>query len=547
MALPKADLVLKNGRVFESLETGFCDAVALWSGRVLATGHWQEIETLVGPGTRVIDLRGRATVPGFNDAHQHLMSLGLTMDEIDLRPRAVKSLERLLERVRARAAEARPGDWIFGGRYDHFHLDIKRHPYREELDSVAPDNPVFLKRTCGHVGVANSLALRLAGISEDSPDPPGGHIERQNGRLTGLLQERAQELISAVVPSLSQEALIAGIERAGQHMLSRGVTSVMDAGVGMRQGMDDYLAYQEARRQGRLPVRTYLSLTGGPAGIQDEALERGLKTGVGDDYLRVGSVKLFTDGSAGGKTAAMRDPYRCSCASVGILIYDDRELNDWVERYHRAGLQVSLHAIGDAAIDQVIGAVDSAMERFPAGEPPAGRRHRIEHCGFTTPDQIADMQRLGMCPAPQPIFIYEFGALYVDVLGEARPSVSYPMRAWFEAGLHPAASSDAPVSDTSTMTNLYTMVTRKTDSGRVLGADQALSLAEAVSALTYNGAYVSFSEEVKGTLRPGQLADLAVLDRDIFALEPEELLATEVDLTVRDGQVVYDRTGEASA
>ena len=543
MALPKADTVLKNGRVFESLESGFREAVALWCGRVLATGDWREIEALVGPDTRVIDLRGRAVVPGFNDAHQHLMSLGLTMEEIDLRPRHVKSLESLLDRVRARVAGARPGDWIFGGRYDHFHLDIKRHPHREELDSVAPDNPVFLKRTCGHMGVANSRALRLAGIAEDSPDPPGGHIERQNGRLTGLLQERAQELISAVVPPLSQEALIAGIERAGRHMLSRGVTSVMDAAVGMRQGMDDYLAYQEARRQGRLPVRTYLSLTGGPAGIQDRALERGLKTGVGDDYLRVGSVKLFTDGSAGGKTAAMRDPYRCTCASVGILIYDDRELNHWVDRYHRAGLQISLHAIGDAAIDQVIGAVDKAMEKTPATD----RRHRIEHCGFTSPDQIASMRRLGMYPAPQPIFLYEFGDLYVDVLGEARPGASYPMRAWFDAGLHPAASSDAPVSDTSTMANLYTMVTRKTDSGRVLGADQALGLAEAVSALTYNGAYVSFAEGVKGTLRPGRLADLAVLERDIFALEPDALLETEVDLTVRDGQVVYDRTGEASA
>lgn len=543
MALPKADRVLYGGRVFLGLTEGFCEAIALWSGRVLATGSRAEIETLIGPATKVIDLHGRAVVPGFNDAHQHLLSLGLSMAEIDLRPSQVRSLQALLERVRERAAKAAPGDWIVGGRYDHSQLDVKRHPLREELDAAAPENPVYLKRVCAHMGVANSRALALAGIDESSGDPPGGHIERRDGRLTGLLQERAQERIYAVVPPLGQEALIAGLERAGRHMLSRGVTSVMDAAVGAREGLDDYLAYQEARRRRRLPLRAYLSLTGGPSGIQDAALQRGLRTGVGDEYLKVGSVKLFTDGSAGGKTAAMRAPYRCSCASVGILIYDDRELNDWVARYHDAGLQVSLHAIGDAAIDQAIGAVERAMARRPA----ENRRHRIEHCGFTTAEQIAAMQRLGMCPAPQPIFLYEFGDLYLEVLDEARCAAAYPMRRWMAAGLHPSASSDAPVSDTSTMTHLYAMTTRKTESGRVLGADQRLSLAEAVSALTLNGAYGSFSEGVKGTLEPGKLADLAVIDRDLFAIEPDELREAKVDLTLLEGEVVFDRLGEAAA
>ncbi len=321
---------------------------------------------------------------------------------------------------------------------------------------------------------------------------------------------------------------------------SYGITSVMDAGVGLVQGYDHYLAYQEARRQRRLPVRTYMSLTGGPAGVMDKALPQGLKTGVGDEYLKVGSVKLFTDGSAGGKTAAMRHPYKCSCGSIGIFIYSDGELNDWVAKYNELGYQLSIHAIGDAAIDQAVNAVEAANRKVPV----AGRRHRVEHCGFTTPDQIAAMKRLGMIPAPQPIFIYEFGDLYIEVLGEERPAQSYPMKDWVEAGLHPVASSDSPVSDFNPMKNLYEMVTRKTDRGTVMGADQCISTEQAISAMTYNGAYGSFSEHVKGTLAPGMLADIAVFDRDLFAVAPEEILPALADITIIDGEIVHDRKGE---
>ena len=537
--MPKADLVLESGRVFLGLELGFAEAIALWSGRVLAVGTALEIAPLIGPDTRVIDLRGRLALPGFNDNHQHLMSLGMALGEVDLRPAEVTTLEELLRRIEARAAAAAPGAWIFGGRYDHFHLDVKRHPLAWEIDTVAPDNPVYIKRTCGHVGVANSRALALAGIDETTPDPEGGHIERENGRLTGQLQERAQELVLRQIPPAPLDDLIAGIEAGGRAMLSQGITSVMDAGVGMRQGYDDFLAYQEARRQCRLPLRAYLSLVGGPAGIQERALANGLRSGVGDDFLKIGSVKLFTDGAAGSGTAAMKSPYRCGCDRFGMLIYDTPDLNAYVADYHAQGNQVSLHAIGDAAIEQAIEAVAQAQAKHPASD----RRHRIEHCGFITPAQIVAMKRLGIYPAPQPIFIYEFGDLYVEALGEDRPARSYPMKTWMERGMHPAASSDAPVSSSNPMTNLYTMVTRETASGRVLGADQALTMAQAVSALTYNGAFVSFCEDEKGTLAPGRLADLAVLDRDIFAIPIAEVLEARVDVTILDGRVVHVREG----
>jgi predicted amidohydrolase YtcJ len=537
MAGRHADIVLCSGRVFRGLNEGFVAAIAIRNGVVVATGTDTDIEPLIGSGTERIDLAGRVAVPGFNDAHQHLMSIGLAQLEVDLRGDRVKTMDELLRRVGERARAARPGAWVIGGRYDHYALDLKRHPYREELDRVAPNNPVFVKRTCGHMGVANSLALRMARVDESTPQPPGGHIERQNGRLTGLMQERAQELIGRIVPRLSRDELVDGLEAGGRLMLSQGVTSVMDAGVGLRQGLEDYEAYLAAEREGRLGVRAYLALTGGPTGIQDEALALGLRTGFGDNRVRIGPVKLFTDGSAGGLTAAMTVPYKCNCENRGIFIWSDGELDDMVHRYNEAGLQIALHAIGDAAIQQAL----NAVERANRSRSVKGRRFRIEHCGFITPTQITTMRGLEMTLAPQPIFIHEFGDLYVDVLGEERPANCYPMRSWARAGLHPAASSDAPVSNSDPMINLFSMVTRRTNRGTTIGAHEALTLPEAVHALTWNGAYASFCEDRKGRLVEGQFADLAVLDRDIFARAPEELLEARVDLTIVGGVPAYRR------
>ena len=541
MLSPRANLVLTNGRVYTGLRSGFTEAVALWSDKVLAAGSSAEIQALVGPHTSVVDLQGRTATPGINDGHQHLLPFGLGLSEVNLSPTEVRSLDEVLQRVRRFVERARPGEWIFGGRYDHFELDVKRHPLRAELDRVAPDNPVYLKRTCGHMGVGNSLALRAAGIDAHTAQPEGGYIEFREGEPTGLLQERAQELISRVMPKLSREQLIRGIEDGGKEFHRHGITSVMDAGVGLRQGFDDYRAYIEARRQRRLPVRCYMALLAADGGVAAWAEEHGFRTGAGDEYLKVGPAKFFTDGSAGGKTAAMSQPYRDSNDNLGILIYQDQELYDFVAQFHDLGFQIAIHAIGDAAIDQTLRALQNAGKR---GTPIHGRRHRVEHCGFTTPEQMATMREFGMIPAPQPIFIYEFGDLYMDVLGEERPQRSYPMRRWIDAGLHPVASSDTPVSSYNPMQNLYAMITRKTNRGTVLGAEEIISREEAVSAMTYNGAYGSFSETVKGTLAPGMLADVAVWERDIFAALPEEILETRCDLTVLDGRVVYDRRGE---
>lgn len=539
MTFPHADIVLRNGPVWCGRQEGITEAVALWQGRVLATGKDSAIESLIGPRTRVIDLAGRMATPGLNDSHLHLVSLGMTMDWVDARPAAAPTLAALLDAVRARAEKSAPGAWILARGYDQTKLDVRRHPYREELDQASPNNPVMLVRTCGHISICNSRALALAGIDEQTVAPPGGLIELQNGRLTGLLAETARAPVSAVIPPPTQEELIAGIERAGRYLLSLGITSCMDAAVGQRGGFGEIAAYNVAKATGRLPVRTWLCLLGDPGrNTADACFEHGLVSGAGDDMLSIGAVKIFLDGSAGGKTAWMSQPYLGPERTTGVRILEDAELNDLVMHYHTRGYQLACHAIGDAAIGQLITAYEKAL----AAAPDPDRRHRIEHCGYSTPEQHARMKRAGIYPCPQQVFVYDFGDAYVSVLGEERALPSYPLKTWMDLGFKPATGSDAPVCDPNPFPNIYSMLTRKTWKGTVMDAREIVSFDEAMAAYTEYGAFSQRLEQRKGRLVPGQLADVAVFSRNLAAATPEQILnETRCDLTILGGKVVYER------
>jgi predicted amidohydrolase YtcJ len=536
-----ADTVLKGGKVFLGPGLGFAQAVALWGGKVLATGSDGDIADLVGPDTKVIDLAGRLAVPGLNDAHQHMMSVGMGLFEVNLKGDDITSVADVLAALKARVDGVAPGTWIFGRGYDHFNLAEKRHPLREELDQIAPDNPIYIKRTCGHMGVANSKALELAQIREEIAQPAGGHVEAQNGKLTGLLQETAQQLVYKAFPKAGMDDFVAGIEAGARQNLAFGITSCTDPGVGLREGYRDWQAYLFARRQGRLPQRMYLMPLCGATGWPERVMDMDFMTGDGDEWVRTGPLKLFADGSAGGKTAAMSSPYADDAENTGIFIYGDEELHGYIADYHARGFQIATHAIGDAAIEQVLTGYEKAM----GNAVDTDRRHRIEHCGFVTDDQIARMARIGVLPAPQSIFLYEFGDLYIDALGHGRPEASYPMRRWIDAGLHPSGSSDGPVSSTNPFRGMYTMVTRKTSKGTVVGADEAISVEEAIAAYTVDAAFGAFEEGIKGTLQPGMLGDVAVLDTDLFTCAPEAIRDAQCDLTVLGGEVVHDRLAAA--
>lgn len=540
-----ADIILTGGRVFRGLESGFAEALAIAGNRIVTAGTQDAVEALAGAGTRRIDLAGRVAIPAFNEAHMHLLPYGLGLAHVNLRAEEVRTLDEALSRI-ARAARAAPkGAWVIGRGYDHGELDVKRHPTAAELDSAAPDNPVFIVRTCGHMGVANSAAMRRAGVGHNTPDPEGGVIERKGGILTGLFQERAMRLVRDVVPPPDEARMVDAIEAACAHLASLGFASATDMNVGMTAGLAEIAAYRRAQQEGRLPLRMWQVLAGNPEGIAQQAWVEGLRPMAGDDGLRWGAVKVFADGSAGGLTAAFFEPYLDSAGGgTGVFTFPDEKIHALLKLYHEQGWQLDIHAIGDAAIEQVLLGMEAADS---AAHPFAGRRHRIEHCGFVTRDQRRRMKARGILPVPQPVFMYEFGDLYVRNLGPARSERAYPMRTWFEEGHHPAASSDCPVSTVDPFVNLYTMVTRRTNKGSLLGPEEALTPEQAVHCYTWCGAYTQFAEDRRGTLEPGMLADIAVLSEDVFACDPEALRGVRADLTLRDGAAIFDRHGELPA
>jgi predicted amidohydrolase YtcJ len=535
------DLVFTGGRVFRGLTGGFADALAVRDGRVLAVGTAEEVAA-AAPDARPVALDGRVAIPAFNEAHMHLLPYGLALAQVNLRAEEVRSLDEVLRRIRDAARAAPKGAWVLGRGYDHGELDVGRHPTAAELDAAAPDNPVFTVRTCGHMGVANSAALKLAGVGHNTPDPEGGVIERRGGALTGLFQERAMRLVRDVIPEPGEAVMVDAIERAGDHLASLGFASATDMNVGMTAGMAEVEAYRAAQRTGRLRQRMWQVLAGNPEGIAQAAWEAGLRPDEGDDMLRWGAVKVFADGSAGGLTAAFFEPYLASAGGgTGVFTFPDEKMRALLKLYHEQGWQLDIHAIGDAAIEQVLQAMEAADSE---AHPFAGRRHRIEHCGFVTRDQRGRMRSRGILPVPQPVFMYEFGDLYIRNLGHARSDHAYPMRTWLEEGHHPAASSDCPVSTVDPFINLFTMVTRKTSRGTVMGPEEALGVEQAIHCQTWCGAYTQFAEDRRGTLEPGMLADIAVLSRDIFTADREQILRdTRCDLTLRGGEPIFDRHG----
>ncbi|WP_407976997.1 amidohydrolase [Brucella pseudogrignonensis] len=536
----RADTIIHNGTIWCGYEEGTVEALAIWQGKVLATGTKDQVWSLKGDKTKVIDLEGRFATPGLNDSHLHLISVGLTLKWLDATPQAAPTLESLLGSIREMAASVPPGTWIRARGYDQTKLDIGRHPHKSELDAVAPNHPVMLVRACGHVSIFNSIAFELAGIDEKSPVPDGGLIEQQNGVLTGMVAENAQGAVRKAIPKATTEEMIEAIEAAGNLLLSYGITSVMDAAVGQVAGFDEIRAYNIAKLQKRLPVRTWLVLLGDPGpSIVEKCYEAGLVSGVGDDMLTVGAVKIFLDGSAGGRTAWMSKPYLGDDNNIGVQILPDAELEALVLDAHKKGYQLACHAIGDAAIGQLITAYEKAL----AAHPDPDRRHRIEHCGFSTPEQHERMKKAGIYPCPQQVFIYDFGDAYISVLGEEKALSSYPLKTWKDLGFKPATGSDAPVCHPNPYPNIYSMLTRETGKGTVMDARERVSIEEALQVYTEYGAFSQKLEDVKGKLVPGQVADIAVFSRNMLTAKPQEILNdTHCMLTIREGEVVFERS-----
>lgn len=530
---PSPDLLLVNGRV-RTMDPGnpAASAVAIRMGRIAFVGDDAGARAAAAPGSPVIDLAGRTATPGLNDAHAHPMSVGFALLDLDLSPERNAAIADIQGLVRATAASRPAGTWIVGRGYDDARLAEGRHPNRHDLDAVAPEHPVVLMRMCHHIGAANSAALRLAGVTRETADPDGGIFDRdEHGEPTGVLREVALETVRANVPEPDEAAMMAALQAGGREFLRAGVTSAVEAGI---RDARELRAYQRLRERGALPFRAYLMM------IIDETLDDlislGIQTGFGDDWLRIGPAKLFSDGSIGGRTAMMHAPYEGQPDNFGLWMLPPEDIKAKVRRAHDAGFQVGIHAIGDAAIDLVLDAYEEARQANP--RPDA--RHRIEHCSIVDDRILGRIRELGVVPIPGTSFLRHFRDAYVNNLGEWRIGQAYGMRSFARFGITAAASSDAPVVPINALAGVQTMVTRHDILGRPCNPAEAISMEDALRAYTVNGAYASFEEGTKGTLKAGLLGDVTVFETDLATVDANDLARVKVAYTIAEGNVVYE-------
>jgi len=527
-------LLLYNGHIVTMDRSNpHATSVAMRDGTVIAVGSDNDVRQAAGPNFESIDLQGRTATPGLNDAHAHPIGVGFGLTDLNLATPPNQRVTDIVSLVATATRDRSPDRWIVGRGYDQARLEDQRHPTRRDLDPVAPNHPVLLLRACHHIGVANSAALLRAGITAGTPDPDGGSIDRDDhGEPTGLLRESALEQLRSVMPEPSEDDYATAVERAGHTFLAHGVTSVAEAVVSSPRQV---AAYQSLWQRGRLPVRTSLMLT------YDEMLEPaatiGFRTGFGDDRLKLGPIKLFSDGSIGGRTARMRHPYESDADNVGLWMMEPDELKQKILRAHQLGFQLAIHAIGDAAIDLVLDGYETAQQASPRDDA----RHRIEHCSIVDDGILARIAALGVIPIPGTSFLYYFRDAYLQNLGEDRSRHAYGLVSFARHGITAAASTDAPVVSPRATIGLQTMITRRDETGHAVGLEEAVSLDDALRAYTANGAYATFDEHRKGMLAPGLLGDVTVFETNIHDLEPEHLGQVNVDFTITDGLVVYER------
>ena len=528
-----ADFIFRNGPIITvDPTTANAEAVAVQGNRITRVGTLDEVLTEAGPETRTIDLGGHALLPGLNDNHTHPISFGQGLSQVDASPGATPTLSSVQDAFRKRAQE-QPNGWLIARGYDDTRLDIHRHPTRYELDEATGDRPAWLVRTCGHLAVANSAALAAAGITEDTPDPVGGQIDRdEHGEPIGLLRETAMKLVFAQIPAPTTADMKDFLRAAGKRFNEYGITSVGEAAVSNSQ---QFSAYQELARCDELPMRTFTMM------LIDDTLadlaKLGIQTGFGDAWFRVGPAKVFQDGSGGGRTAAMTTEYRNDPGNKGITIYDQDGLNERFTRANAAGFQMAAHAIGDLAISMILIAYETAL----AANPRPDARPRIEHCGLCTTEHLRRMKAIGALAIPQPSFIYYLGDSYIENFTEEQLSMAYPGRSWFDEGIVAVGSSDVPVVSCDPFVNMRSAVTRLTQDGQYMGRNQGVTIDEALQMFTMNGAYASFEESNKGSITEGKLADLTVLSADPRTVEPEQLNTLQAELTMIDGRVVFER------
>ena len=504
-------------------------AVAVADGRLLAVGSNDKVRTLATGRTKKINLEGKTVVPGFIDAHTHPAVAGrmhLRQSDCDLR-----SIDAIRSAVRERAAKTPPGEWVLGFKYDDTKTTDGRPLSRADLDAAAPEHPVYISHRGGHTAYVNSRAFQLAGVTDETADPPGGRFDRDpaSGKHNGRISEKATDPFDKIIPEASsRDDYREGVKLISQMLARAGVTSAHDA----YGSHDDLRAYQDAHAAGELATRIYCLIGYGSI---DRLIAAGVRTGFGDEWVRVGALKMTCDGSISERTARLSEPYVGRPDDYGIIVTPEEELYAIASKAHRADWQIGIHANGDVGIDTVLRVYERLQREHPRRDP----RFRLEHCTLINESLVQRIRALGAIPTPFSAYVYYHGEKFREY-GAERLNQMFALRSFLDAGVRVAPGSDYPPGPFEPMMALQSAVTRTDMKGTTWGAQQRISVEEALRTQTLHGAYASFEENIKGTITRGKLADLVVLGRDPTREDPGSLVSIPVERTMVGGRWVFE-------
>ncbi len=514
--MPAADLVLKNANVV-TMNPGQpgAELVAITGDRVSLVAGDEQLESVTGAKTKIIDCGGKTVVPGFNDAHCHVFSFIRKLLSLDLSPSSVSSIADIKAAISHQVQSIPPGQWLTGTGYNEFYLAEKRCPTRWDIDEVAPHHPVVLAHRSLHACVLNSLALSLAGITGETPEPPGGIIDRDldTGEPNGILLEMLGYVWEKVMPTLSEAELVKGIALANEHYLSFGITSLQEATVS--NDLSRWQAFHRFKDTGRLKSRVSMMLG---AKALSQIQEAGLAPGSGDNQLRLGGVKIMVT-----ETGRQLQP-------------SQPELDQQALAAHQAGFQLAIHAIEQNTVEAAI----SALEYIHSRLSQAGRRHRIEHCSECPPQLLERLRKLQAVVVTQPPFLYYSGERYLATVPASQQQWLYRIKSFLDSGLVVAGSSDSPIVSDSPLVGIYAATTRRAESGQQVLPQESIPVTQALAMYTINAAYASFEEEVKGSITRGKLADIVMLSDDPTKSPPEQIKDIRVEMTIIGGKVVWE-------
>ncbi|MFH0848500.1 MAG: amidohydrolase [archaeon] len=520
-----ASLILLNGNFLMTSSKRSKLAMAVRHGIIDAMGSAEEMLSLAGEETRIIDLKGKTVIPGFNDAHTHFLSMGVWLSQVDLNE--ARSIKEIVNHVAERAGKTPKGGWILGHGWDEYKFtDTKRYPTRIDLDMASKNHPILIIRVCGHMAAANSLALQ---ISKPSGEIKGVDTDPQTGELTGLLFEgAAMKAVYDQEPTFDE--MKGGLRLAMKEAHRLGVTSVTDFVTPQMASV-----YQDMHQNDELKIRVGLSLRGSDSshtGYSVEVIEgSGIHTNFGDETIKITAVKLAIDGSLGAHTALLENPYSDDPGNHGTLIDKIEIIEDFARRAHNAGFQVAIHAIGDRAVDHAIATIEKTLKATPRKD----HRHRIEHCELTNDEQLGKIKKLGIVASMQPNFIGVWGrkgGMYETRLGKERLARCNMYRRIWDEHIPMCFGSDGMPFDP--LLGIWSAVTHPIEESR-------LTVEEAINCYTLGSASASFDEVIKGTLEVGKLADMAVLSDNPLTIDPEKIKDTVIDMTIFDGEIVYER------